>query len=415
MTATSPASGRGSILGRPAFWVAAYASLWFVVGLFPFIPTDLDLVFWPSAQAALAGHPLMVYQPAGQTDFPNANGPLSLVPLTAVGALVRALGWMGDAHLRRATTAAFFSIFIFLMAREAVAAIERLRGARLANPARPLTYAVLLLAPPLWQSLLGFGHIEQGMEVWLVLVSVRWFDEGRVGRAGLAFALAVLARTPAAFLFIPIGIAAWRRAPGAFARLATFGAATGLLGLAPFFLADRADVVHSLVAYRGGLPVGAGSVWSLAHGTALEAVGRRWDLAFVLVAVLLTNAWLATRPGGFTGERLYAGLALTSASFILLAKTVWPYYFMEAFVFVIVWAIGRRRERSGLVSAAILGAAICGLGLVAEIGSTPHQVAALVALEGGTAFVVLAAMMLWIGLEAARPPASRAATRWRRG
>lgn len=403
MSAIAPGRGATSLLRHPGVWVGAYAALWFVVGLLPIMATDLDLFFWPSAKTALAGHPLMVYAPEGHDAYPNANGPLALVPLTAVGAVVQALGWLEDMHLRRAVAQAAFSLFIVLMAVEAVAAIEKLRGERLGRIARPLTYGGLVLAPPVWQSLLGYGHIEQGMEVWFVLVAVRWLNKGWMGRAGIAFALAVLARSSAAFLFIPLLVATWRRGTIGAARLTVFGAVTGLAGLLPFYFADPADVTHSLVTFRANLLIGAGSIWNLTRGTSLEAVGQHSDILFVVASAVTANAWLATRRGGFTEERLFAGLALTSASFVLLAKTVWPYYFMEAFVFATVWAVGRWKKGDNLLSVFLPPVIICGLGLIAEIGSDQTAPARVVAVEAGAMFVMLSAWMLWVARAAARP------------
>ena len=130
--------------------VVAFVAVWFAVGFVPIVPTDLDIFFWPSAQAALAGHPLAAYSQTPLDQYPNVNqnGPLALVPLTAIGFVVRAFGLMDSLHLRRAITFAFFSLFILLMAREGVAAIDRLRGKRVEGMARLLAYAALAAGPP---------------------------------------------------------------------------------------------------------------------------------------------------------------------------------------------------------------------------------------------------------------------------
>ncbi|MGH7764773.1 MAG: hypothetical protein ACREOM_10205 [Candidatus Dormibacteraceae bacterium] len=393
-----------SLLRLPAAWVLVYAALWFSIGLLPMVPTDLDLYFWPSAQTALAGHPLMPYAPGGQASNTNDNGPLALVPLTAVGAVVEALGWMQNVALRRALVQAVFSLFIVLMATEAVAAIERLRGARLRPRSRLLTYGALLFGPPLWQSLQGYGHIEQALEVWFVLVAIRWLNRGWMVRAGIAFGLALLCRTAAVFFVIPVLTAAWWRGPAAATRLAIAAAATGLVGLLPFYLSDPADVTHSLAGFRGVLPVGVGSIWTFVRGTSLEGIAQHWDVAFVVAAALASNVWLATRRGGFIEERQFAGLALTSAGFILFAKAVWPYYFMEAYVFVVVWAVGRWRPSIRLAEAWFPGALICGLGLLAEVGATRGEPWQVLLPEAGAMFVLLTSLVLWIARTGARLP-----------
>ena len=79
----------------------------------------------------------------------------------------------------------------------------------------------------------------------------------------------------------------------------------------------------------------------------------------------------------------------------LLAKTVWPYYFMEAYVFGTVWAIGRWRAGDGLFALMLAPVAISALGLLAEIGSTPGLRPGPVAVEGVAMFILLGAWMLW--------------------
>src|ERR1700682_6497194 len=238
---------------RSGLWAISSVALWVAVAFLPLNPSDLDGFFWPSAQAALAGHPLMVYQPAGGMPYPNANGPLALVPLTAVGVLVRALGWMDALVLRRAVALGVFSLFALLMAREGVSAIERLRGKSLSLWPHLLAVGALTVAPPLWQSLAGYGHIEQPIEIWLVLVSARWLTEERPARAGVAFGLAILARTASALFVVPLVLAAWRRDRRQAAALTGAAIATALVGILPFYLADPGDVTHSLLGYRGGL------------------------------------------------------------------------------------------------------------------------------------------------------------------
>ena len=376
-------------------WAAPYVALWFAVGLLPFDPTDLDMFFWPSAKVALAGHPLLVYSAGGQAPYPDANGPIALIPLTAVGLVVRALGGLDASAPRRAVAFAVFSIFVLLMAREGMAAIERLRGHRIDGYPRMVGYATFALAPPIWQSVAGYGHIEQPIEVWLLLIAVRWVDRGWMLRAGLAFGLAALTRSSAVLMSIPLALASWRRSPGGTARLFAATAVTGAAVLLPLYLADGPDVTHSLFGYRGGLPVGAGSIWSATREGALAPVVQRWDIAAVLAVVIVTNLWLATRRGGFTDARLFAGMTLTSAGFALLAKTVWPYYFFELFVLGTIWAAGTWRREDGIARLFLAPAAISTLGMVAEIGSEVGLPLTSVRVEGEAMFVMLGLVMVW--------------------
>src|SRR5262245_9851465 len=159
------------LLLDPRAWIAPYAAMWFGVGLLPFQPTDLDIFFWPSAKIAALGHPLLIYSAGGQALYPNANGPVALLPLSIVAVLLHAVGWLDAGTQRRAIAMGVFCLFILLMAREAVRAIERLRGDRLGPSMRRLAYAVLALNTLAWQSVAGYGHIEQPIEIWMLLLA----------------------------------------------------------------------------------------------------------------------------------------------------------------------------------------------------------------------------------------------------
>jgi len=396
-------------LVRPRTWVIPYLVLWLLVGSIPITNTDLDLFFWPAANIAVAGRPLMVYSAGGKNAYPDANGPVSLLPLTAAGLLAHQFGWLSDAGKRRIIVMELFSLFILLMAFEGVAAIDRLRRKRVEGVPRLLAYGTLALAPTIWQSVSGYGHIEQPIEVWLLLVATRWLASGWVVRAGIAFGLAVLSRSPSALMAIPMALAVARRGAGRFAGFFAATAATGLAGLAPFYLADTSDVVHSLFTYRGGLPVGAGSIWSVATDPGAIAFIQRWDILFVVALALTANLWLATRPGGLTDERLIGGMALTAASFVLLAKTVWPYYFFEFYMLSIVWSAGRWRRADGFIRLVLPPIAIASFGLLAEIGSTPFLEHRLVAITGGAMFLLVGLTAFWLATGSRRAPEPGAA------
>jgi hypothetical protein len=402
-------------------FIALYAGVWAATALLPLPGNDIDAFFWPSVREALDGHPLLVYMPLGQAPYPNANGPLALLPLTAVGAVVRALGWMDAMHLRRAVIMGFFCLFVLVMAREAMIAVDALRGMRVRRFTRLLAYASLILAPIIWQGLGGYGHVEQPIELWMLLLAALWLTIGRQpgsaatghdrGRgtgealgAGVAFGLAVLSRTPAALFGLPLAIAAWRRGPLRAVTMALAAAATVAAGIMPFYLADRADVTHSLLSYRGSLPVGAGSIWSMARATGWESLAQHWDLVFVGAAIIAVNLWLALRGSlGGDGPGLYAALALTAGCFCLLAKTVWPYYFVEVYVFTAVWAFTRRGRPRGRLWRVIPLLGLTGLGILAEAGATQDLPLFVVRLEGAAMFVLLAGAILWMALVAARP------------
>ncbi|TMD20337.1 MAG: hypothetical protein E6I98_05135 [Chloroflexi bacterium] len=396
-----------ALLLKPRSWIAPYVALWIGVGLLPFQPTDLDIFFWPSAKIAVHGHPFSVYAAGGHALYPNANGPVSLLPLSALGVVLNWVGWLDATAARRGIALGVFCIFVILMAREAVAAIERLRGTPLIPSVRLLVYATLTLSPLVWQSVAGYGHIEQPIEIWLLLVAARWLGESRPLRAGIAFGASILTRSPVVLMSVPLGIAGWRQSRRS-ALMFFFGAgAAGAAIVLPFLVADPSDVIHSLLTYRGSLKVGAGSVWSLARDSSLETAVQHYDIVLVVAAVLATNLWLA-RGNRLDEGRLFAGMALTSAAFAMLAKTVWPYYFLELYILGSVWAFGTWRPQDGVVRLVLLPIAVSVFGLIAEIGSEQYLPLTLARIEGAAMFVMLALMIAWIMRFATREPASPA-------
>jgi hypothetical protein len=402
----------GSLLLKPRTWVGPYVALWVGVGLLPFQPTDLDLFFWPSAKIAVHGHPFDVYAAGGQALYPNANGPVSLLPLSALGVLLNAMGWLNATAPRRAIALGVFCLFVLLMAREAMAAIDRLRGTPLTPSIRLLSYAILTLSPLVWQSVAGYGHIEQPIEIWLLLVAARWLGEGRPLRAGVAFGASILTRSSVVLMAVPLGLAGWKQSLRNALTFMFGAAAAGGAILAPFVIADPADVIHSLFTYRGSLKVGAGSVWSLARDSSLETVIQHYDIVAVLAVVLATNLWLARGKRG-DEARTFAGMTVVAAAFAMLAKTVWPYYFLEVFVLGCVWTFGTWRPQQGPVRLVLLPVAVSIFGLIAEIGSEQYLPLPLVRIEGAAMFVMLAltiVWVMWLATHAAAPTAGIANT-----
>jgi len=365
----SPATGgplrRAAIpLLAIAFMVASAVA----VLLFDTSKTDLDVFFWPSAEIAVHGHPLLVYTlRAGP--YPNANGPVSLLPLGVVVAVINALGWQEGMRLRDALTVGVFAVFSLLMAREAVLAIEAGRGrgrdarstaqggeglgrrgeaGRDEGRGRPtrwlLIAAVFLLAPPLWVALVGFGHIEEPLELWLILLGVRLLGRGRTVWAGICLGLAVMTKSVSAVCLIPLLVALLSdrrvRSAGALAGAAVLTAA---VVIAPFLLANRSGVVYSLLTYRGELPIVGGSLWVAFLGSGWDGFVRHSDaVLFTGAALVLSVAALAVRPrGGWATPRVYGLLAVAAACIPMLAKTSWPYYLLDPYVFAAIWWLGR--------------------------------------------------------------------------
>ena len=134
---------------------------------------------------------------------------------------------------------------------------------------------------------------------------------------------------------------------------------------------------------------------------------QHWDVAAILAVVLASTLWLGTRPGGLDQGRLFAAMTLASAGFAMVAKTVWPYYFFEPYVFGTVWAIGTWRPASGLIKLGLPALAFSVFGLVGEIGSDPILTPVQVEIEGACMFAMLGLTAAWIAWNAAAQAADQ--------
>ncbi len=404
-------------LTRAATWALGftYAVAWAIAGWLWSGPlNDLDYFFLPAVRIALNGHPLLVYAVRFQGIIANDNGPLGLVPLTAVAAVASRLGWRDDERPLRALILGVLSIFSLLMAREAVAAIDRLRGTSLGGLSRLLAYAVFAVSPTLWIAVLGYGHVEQPMTIWLVLLGVRSLASDRPRAAGISFGLAILTRSVAALPLIPLALllfvrGRWR----ALALLAGSAALTVALGLLPFLLADPTDTIYSLLTHRGNRLPGGGSFWQLVVGTPYQWIPQRWDVLFVLGLALLASLIVirARKDLEPSSRDIYGLLTLTALALPLLAKSVWPYYFFDAYVFGAVWwlgqtsplALGRRLIGVTVPLIASLGTFLTEY----EIGTTSGRVRLT---EGVAMGVILAVLMTALTGRLQRPASATAST-----
>jgi hypothetical protein len=381
--------------------------------LFDTSKTDLDVFFWPSAEAAAHGHPLMGYAlHSGQ--YPDANGPVSLLPLSLVTALVNALGWQGTMRWRDALTVGLFAVFTLLMAREAVLAIEAGRGRPIR---RLLAAAVFLLAPPLWVALVGYGHIEQPLELWLILLGVRLLGRSQTVVAGICLGLAVMTRSAGAVCLIPLGLALlFDRRVRAAATLVGAAVLTAALVIAPFLIADRSDVVFSLVTYRAALPIVGGSLWVAFPGAAWDGFVQSSDsLLFAGGAAVLSVVALARRRrAGWAPPRVYALLAVAAACVPMLAKTSWPYYLLDPYVFAALWWLARPGPVLSWRASAPLLLAASGIVLAALEPSLPLPLGtgAAVGVLASAAMAAVVAVILvdwWSGPRPPRPAPPRVA------
>ena len=329
--------------------VAVYYLLWAVTAFDKVNPTDLDVFFLPAARIALDGHPLDVYTLRVGQIYPNANGPLSLLPLTLAAWLAQARGWLDDPMLRRMLVFVIAAPFPLLVGWEAARAVDRF-GPPLRGLGRALVYLPIALTPLLWLDALYYGHIEQSIVVWLALAATRLLRQRRYVWGGALLGLALLARSDASLIVLALALTllVWRRWRGTLVTLLATGA-TLLLGLAPFLLADGHDVIFSLFTFRAALPVGGGDLWSISAAPIVQAIAQRFDAVVTLVvtALLVLVAHVARSDLDLDSPDIYGLLALASFCFALLIKTLWPYYFLESALFATVWALAAMPHRSG--------------------------------------------------------------------
>jgi hypothetical protein len=321
---------------------ALYIAAWTLVSLaLKTRPSDLDLYFWPAAETVVRGHPLLIYSGHLREAYPNANGPFGLVPLLPMAALANALGWADNLGARAALAGAAMSIFVLLLAYQAIR-IVALSHRGVGRSA--IVACSILLAPALWFGVIDYGHVEQPVELCFAVLAVGCVLRGQNVVGGIALGCAMLARTIAAFCVIPFALlplATLRVRPAVVLLLA--GLVTVAVGLAPFLLTDEAAVAHSLLAYRGSLPIGGGSFWVVARQTPFADLGQHGDVylavavACALVAIIvLRRPATVTTPAGLLGL-----LTVATACFPLFAKTVFPYYLVEPYVFSALWWLAR--------------------------------------------------------------------------
>jgi len=331
-----------------ALAITLYYLLWAITALDKVNPTDLDVFFLPAARIALDGHPLDVYTLRVGLIYPNANGPLSLLPLTLAAWLARARGWLDDPLLRRMLVFVITAPFPLLVGWEAARAVDRF-GQALRGLARGLVYLPILLTPLLWLSALYYGHIEQAIVVWLGLAATRLLAERRYVLGGVLLGLALLTRSDAALIILALGLTllVWRRWRGVLLTLLAAGA-TLLLGLTPFLLADSHDIIFSLFTFRSALPVGGGDLWGASGAPIVIAVAQRFDavITMTIAALLILIAHAIRSDLDLDSADIYGLLALASFCFALLIKTLWPYYYLESALFATVWALATLPRRS---------------------------------------------------------------------
>ncbi|HET9110792.1 MAG TPA: glycosyltransferase 87 family protein [Ktedonobacterales bacterium] len=316
--------------------------------------SDLTNFFLKSADYILRGDPWHMYAVRALGGYPNYNPPLSIFLLAPLLGLARALGFAANYGEQITFVSLPFIALVPLMG------YLSLRVMRALYPSAPetlrlLLYAFVTLSPLTWQTYSIWYHVEQPLMLCLLLGAVLALQAKREGLAGLLAGLAFLSRTTALIPLVALGVLllmtrAWR-------PLLKFGgvsAAVAALGFAPFVAFDLADVKYTFLSWRGGAPIGSDSIWTIFAYTGtsshlrelINAGVKRLDMYVVMLVVIVAVA-LAVRRLRLTIEMrdMWALLAIAMLATPMLSKQVWPYYYLEPMVFIVVWELSTLQDR----------------------------------------------------------------------
>jgi hypothetical protein len=324
--------------------------------------SDLTNFFLKSADYILNGQPFQMYAVRALQTYPNYNPPLSIFLMAPLLWMARAMGFANNYGELITFVTLPFIILVPILGYLCLKVMDQLYpGAPEAQ--RLLVYGLVTLSPLTWQTYSIWYHVEQPLMLCLLIGAILLLQRQRPELAGLLAGLAFLTRTTALIPLIALGLVllltkAWR-------PLRAFGgvsAVVAALGLAPFFLFDRANAMYSFVSWRGSAQIGSDSIWAIFAYTGspdgtinhirylLDGVAKRLDMYTVILAVAAVT-WLAVRRLRLHvgDEDIWALVALAALATPALSKQVWPYYYLEPFVFIVIWELSTLRDRrSGL-------------------------------------------------------------------
>jgi glycosyl transferase family 87 len=317
-------------------------------------PADSDLTgfFLPSVDYILRGDPFHLYAVRAAQAYPNWNPPLSMFLMAPLLAAARAVGFAANLGEQITFVSLPFILLIPVLGFVAVRALARLYP-ELPEAQRFLAYVLVVCSPLIWVSVASWGHLEQPLMLCFLVGALLALNRGRDGLAGLLAGLALLSRTTAIFPLLALGLLLlcerrWRTA----ALFGGIAAAVTAAGFAPFLLVDRGDTLYAFVSWRGKVPIGSNSIWTLFAYTGsdrtlslIDAVARRAD-TLVMAGFLLAVALLAWRRKlSAVGRDGWAVAALGALAVPLLVKASWPYYYAEPFVLLLIWEFATMHDR----------------------------------------------------------------------
>lgn len=320
--------------------------------------SDLTNFFFKSANYILQGHPWDIYAARGSgltATYPNFNPPLSIflmAPLLDLAHTLHAVSYGAQITV----VSLPFVVLVPLLAFITVRVLRRL------YPLMPetqqfLAFALIALSPLTWQSLTPWYHLEQPLMLCLLLCAVAALQARREGLAGLLAGLAVLTRTTALMPLIALGVLLlFEREWRGLLRFGGVAAAIAIIGMAPFFLFNPHDTIYSLVTWRGSSQIGGNSIWSIFaySGDAssirhlMNGIAEKLDTYSVLLLIVIV-AFVAARRRHISAYSTdaWAVIAIACLATPMLSKTIWPYYYIEPFVALLIWEFATMYNRRG--------------------------------------------------------------------
>jgi len=290
--------------------------------------------------------------------YPNANGPVGEFTIAGVLAVGRTMGLQNVAPLCQPSDGyplpedsiplhiwviLIFSILPLLMGVEIMRLMDRFQPRPLESWQRFLVWALILFTPPMWDSLIFYGHYEQPLAIWLGLVAVRMFQEGRFAVSGGLLSLAILCKSSSVFVIIPRGLLMLiEREWWGVVRFSLALAGVTLAFLLPFYLHDPHDLIFSLSGFRQYLLIGDGSFWTFFKNTPLETKVQSIDSTVGLILGVIASTVLILVGRVRRGDAaVYAVICAASICFPLSIKAVWGYYFADPIIWGLAWLVTR--------------------------------------------------------------------------
>lgn len=313
--------------------------------------SDLTNFFFKSANAILAGHPFQMYAVRASGGYPNYNPPLSIFLMAPFLKLGETLGFAHNYGEQITVVALPFLIFVPLLGWLTLRALSQFYP-EMPETQRLLAYMLITLSPLTWQAYSPWYHLEQPMMLCFLVAAALALQSRREALGGALAGLAVLTRTTALMPLIALGVLLlvaenWR----SLLKFEGVAAIVAGVGIAPFFLFDRANAMYSFVSWRGTAAIGGNSIWDIFGGGAgirhtLNAAARRLDMPSVIAVVLLVSFFAARRLRISAYDReAWSVLAIAALTVPMLSKTNWPYYYLEPFLLLVIWEFGTLHDR----------------------------------------------------------------------